>query len=110
MGGPSGYQVKAGPIPSDFRLERLIKSHPRKAFASGQVEVDDWLKTKALQHQDKRLSVTKVLLDASDAVAGYYTLVTGQVDFGDLPADVAKKLPKRSLPVQSSRIFAAAAL
>ncbi len=86
-------------FPTGFRLERLAKSHRRKAFASGQSEVDDWLATKALQNQDKHLSATKILLDESDAVAGYYTLATGQVDFGDLPADVAKKLPRRMLPV-----------
>jgi GNAT superfamily N-acetyltransferase len=85
-------------FPAGFRLERLAKAHPRKAFASGQADVDDWLKTKALQHQDKHLSVTKVLLDDNGAIAGYYTLATGQVDFGDLPAAVAKKLPKRMLP------------
>jgi GNAT superfamily N-acetyltransferase len=86
-------------FPAGFRLERLVKAHPRKAFTSAQAEVDDWLKTKALQHQDKHLSVTKVLLDGADAIAGYYTLATGQVDFGDLPPDAAKKLPKRMLPV-----------
>lgn len=86
-------------FPAGFRLERLGKSHPRKAFASGQAEVDDWLKTKALQNQDKHLSVTRVLLDEAGAIAGYYTLATGQVDFGDLPAEVAKKLPRRLLPV-----------
>ncbi len=87
------------PLPIGFRLERLTKAHPRKAFASGQAEVDDWFKTKALQHQDKHLSVTKVLLDGPGAVAGYYSLATGQVDFSDLPPDVVKKLPKRVLPV-----------
>ena len=33
------------------------------------------------------------------AVAGYYTLATGQVDFSDLPADVVRRLPRRRLPV-----------
>jgi GNAT superfamily N-acetyltransferase len=33
------------------------------------------------------------------AIAGYYTLATGQVDFGDLPLDLAKRLPRRLLPV-----------
>jgi GNAT superfamily N-acetyltransferase len=61
--------------------------------------VDDWLQTKALQHQEKHLSATKVLLDASGAIAGYYTLATGQVDFGDLPSEIARKLPRRALPV-----------
>ena len=34
----------------------------------------------------------------SDVIVGYYTLATGQIDFGDLPAQVAKKLPRRILP------------
>ncbi len=86
-------------FPEGFRLERLTKSHPRKAFRSGQSQVDDWLATKALQNQDKHLSVTKILLNKSATIAGYYTLATGQVDFGDLPTQEAKKLPRRMLPV-----------
>lgn len=86
-------------LPAGFRWERLKRAHPRRRFACGQPEVDGWLRTKAWQHQKKHLSVTKVLLDADDRIAGYYTLATGQVDFGDLPADVAKQLPRRSLPV-----------
>lgn len=86
-------------FPPGFRLEILIKSHPRKAFVSGQADVDEWLTTKALQNQDKHLSVTKVLLDEAGNIVGYYTLATGQVDFGDLPAEVARKLPRLLLPV-----------
>ena len=86
-------------FPTGYRLERLVKAHPRKAFVSGQAEVDDWLATKAHQNQDKHLSATKVLLDESGVIAGYYTLATGQVDFGDLPQEAAKKLPRRMLPV-----------
>lgn len=84
---------------SGYRLERLAKTHPRKGFASGQPQVDDWLVTKALQNQEKHLSTTKVLLDENGLIAGYYTLATGQVDFGDLPALTAKQLPRRMLPV-----------
>jgi ribosomal protein S18 acetylase RimI-like enzyme len=61
--------------------------------------VDDWLATKALQHQEKHLSATKALLDPAGEIAGYFTLATGQVDFGDLPPDVVKRLPRRLLPV-----------
>jgi GNAT superfamily N-acetyltransferase len=86
-------------FPAGFRLELLTKSHRRKAFASGQALVDDWVATKALQNQDKHLSATKVLLDEAGIIAGYYTLATGQVDFGELPTEVAKKLPRRMLPV-----------
>lgn len=86
-------------FPPGYHLERLAQTHARKAFTSGQAQVDDWLHTKALKNQNKHLSTTKVLLDATGAIAGYYTLATGQVDFGDLPASVAKKLPRRMLPV-----------
>ncbi len=86
-------------LPPGYRLEPLAKSHPRKRFASGHAQVDDWLHTKALQNQDKRLSTTKVLLDSTGGIAGFYTLATGQVDFGDLPAEEVKKLPRRHLPV-----------
>ena len=86
-------------LPAAFRLEPLRREHPRRTFDSGEISVDDWLRTKALQHQEKRLSVTKVLLDQAGTIAGYYTLATGQVDFSDLPADLSKGLPRRLLPV-----------
>ena len=85
-------------FPEGFRLERLRRDHRRKSFCSGQQAVDDWLATKALQHQTKHLSGTKVLLDRSGAIAGYYTLAPAQVDFGDLPAGIVRHLPHRMLP------------
>ena len=86
-------------FPEGFRLETLRREHPRRTFRSGQEQVDDWLVTKAHQHQDKHLSVTRVLLDDGGIVAGYYTLATGQVDFSDLPAEIVRRLPRRQLPV-----------
>ena len=86
-------------FPEGFRLERLRREHPRRQFHSGEAEVDDWLRTKAFQNQEKQLSVTRVLIDSSGGIAGYYTLATGQVDFTDLPAEVTGHLPKRRLPV-----------
>jgi GNAT superfamily N-acetyltransferase len=86
-------------FPEGFHLERLRREHPRHRFRCGQGTVDHWLTTKALQHQTKHLSVTKVLIDELEAIAGYYTLATGQIDFSDLPAELAKQLPRRVLPV-----------
>ena len=86
-------------LPQGFALEPLHRSHQRRLFDCGQSEVNDWLHTKALQHQDKRLSATKVLLTRDIAIAGFYTLATCQVDFGDLPSELARKLPRRALPV-----------
>lgn len=85
--------------PAGWRIELLAKSHNRKSFRSGQGQVDAWLKQSALQSQDKHLSSTKVLLDSESRLVGYYTLATSQIDFSDLPSEIARSLPKRQLPV-----------
>lgn len=86
-------------FPDGYRLEGLQRSYSRRKFDCGQPLVNDWLQTKALQQQTKRLSVTKVLLDEQSLIAGFYTLAIGQVEFGDLPAELARHLPRRALPV-----------
>jgi GNAT superfamily N-acetyltransferase len=85
-------------FPAGFHLEQLRRNHPRRSFHSGQQSVDDWLATKALQHQTKHLSATKVLIDDRGAIAGYYTLAPAQIDFSDLPAELSRRLPHRMLP------------
>lgn len=86
-------------FPEGFRLERLARTHRRRQFQSGERLVDEWLATAALQNQEKHLSATRVLVAPTEAIAGYFTLATGQVDFGDLPAELTRRLPKRVLPV-----------
>ncbi|MDP1824769.1 MAG: hypothetical protein Q8L48_16050 [Archangium sp.] len=86
-------------FPPGFRLEALSSEHPREPFTSGQEQVDRWLREQALQSQGKRLTSTRVLVAPTNELAGFFTLATGQVDFGDLPPVLAKKLPKRALPV-----------
>jgi len=82
-----------------MRWERLRRDHPRRRFNSGRLPVDQWLQTKAWQHQKKHLSATKLLLTVDDEIAGYYTLAIGQVEFSELPPEIAKSLPRRALPV-----------
>ena len=86
-------------FPEGFLVEPLRGSHQRRAFDCGLDPVNQWLWTKALQNQEKHLSVTKVLSNPAGTLAGYYSLATGQVDFSDLPAETVRKLPRRALPV-----------
>ena len=86
-------------FPKGFKVEQLSKSHPRSKFSSGESAVDEWLKKRARQAQDKRLSVTRVLLSDTGKIAGYYTLAMGQVNFDELPAEQTKKLPHTLLPI-----------
>ena len=86
-------------FPDGFRIEPLRREHDRKSFRSGQKEVDDWLASRALQNQEKHLSVTRALVDENSKLIGYYTIATGEVDFSDLPPETVRRLPRRRLPV-----------
>jgi GNAT superfamily N-acetyltransferase len=91
--------VKDVRLPPGAQFAVLSRHHPRRHFDSGQALVNDWLRTKALQQQEKHLSVTKVLLDATGAILGYYTVAPGQADYIELPGELTKRLPQRPLPI-----------
>jgi GNAT superfamily N-acetyltransferase len=85
--------------PDGFFIEQLNKRHKRTAFCSGLDIVDEWLRKRARQAQEKRLSVTKLLLKKPNIIAGYFTLAIGQVNFDELPHEMARKLPRTLLPI-----------
>ena len=85
-------------FPDGLRIATLDKSHDRKRFDCGSVPVNDWLRTKARQSQQKHLSSTKVLVDGT-RIAGFYTLAYGHVRMDQLPEDIARKLPDTLIPV-----------
>ena len=85
--------------PEGFFIEQLEKRHKRSAFHSGVDIVDAWLKKRARQAQNKRLSVTRVLVETPSIIAGYYTLAMGQVNFDELPREISRKLPDTLLPI-----------
>ena len=86
-------------LPEGWQVVPLSKLHNRAAFKSGESDVDDWLRSKARQSQDKKLSSTRVVLDETGAIAGFYTLAFGQVRADQLPHEVARKLPNELLPI-----------
>jgi hypothetical protein len=71
-------------FPAGYQLLHLERSLPRRTFRSGESKVDDWLATRALQHQKKHLSVTKVLVDESGVTAGAKSFYR-RSDFQELP-------------------------
>lgn len=90
-------------FPEGFRLEELRSNHPRAKFdcanTPDQQRVNAWLAAEAMQSQKKRLSKTQVLLAPDSSIAGFYSLAMGQIDFGQLPNELTKTLPKRAVPV-----------
>lgn len=90
---------------SKTRVEPLSKHHDRASFDCGVKELNDYLKRYALQNQKKHISKTFVAVsdadyDSDKAIAGYYTLATGELNHNLLPDDV--RHPK--YPVSVARL------
>lgn len=84
-----------------YSIEPLGKTHDRSSFACGAEELDRYLKQQARQDADKRVAAAFVLLaPPAPQVLGYYTLSASVVTADELPAELAKKVPRYpQLPV-----------
>jgi len=80
-----------------LRVESLGPQHDRSSFASGVEPLDRYLRTQAGQEARKRIAATFVLLLADGTVGGYYTLSATALKLAELPADVARRLPRYPL-------------
>lgn len=77
-----------------FRVESLRKSHDRATFSCGIEILDDYVKKYASQDVEKRVAVCFVLTPDGKTIAGFYTLSQYSVNLVELPAEIARKLPK----------------
>jgi predicted GNAT family N-acyltransferase len=75
-------------------LEPLGSKHNRAAFSCGVTALDRYLQKQAGQDVSKRVAAVFVLTPDGVKIAGYYTLSAHVVNPGDLPANVARKLPR----------------
>jgi GNAT superfamily N-acetyltransferase len=84
----------------EFRVERLSDLHDRSAFSCGNDALDRYLREQAGQDQRRHLSTTWVLIDiANRELIGFYSLAASAVNPSSLPEAIAKRLPRRPLPV-----------
>lgn len=77
-----------------FVIEPLGPKHDRAAFSCGVDILDAYLHKQAGQDLKKRVAVPFVITPDGTTVAGYYTLSQYSVQLDEVPADVAKELPK----------------
>lgn len=80
-----------------FLIEPLGKHHNRAAFSCGKEELDSYLKTQAGQDARKRAAIPFVITPDHNTIAGFYTLSQYAIELRDVPADLARKLPKYEL-------------
>jgi len=77
-----------------FVIERLAPSHDRSSFSSGVATLDRYLRQFAGQDARKRLANCFVAVEeASDRLAGFYTLSATAIRASDLPGSIARRLP-----------------
>jgi GNAT superfamily N-acetyltransferase len=72
--------------------ERLNSSHRIESFDSGNSQLDDWLKRRALKNEADNASRTYVLC-SGDAVIGYYCLANGAIAQSTAIGRVRRNMP-----------------
>lgn len=95
-----------------FQVEALRRHHDRphdlQGFSCGVPALDEYLKRQAGQDQQRKVAACHVAVSPAVAQAavniegpipilGYYTLSNYGLKFGELPADVTRRLPKYPL-------------
>lgn len=81
-------------------IELLEKRHQRSDFDCGTPELNEFLKTRARQHQEKGFSKTWVAVEEGHArVIGFVSVSMGHVTFENADPEIFARLPKHPMPV-----------
>ena len=86
--------------PIQWAIEKLSARHDRASFDCGKVPLDDFLRKYAGQNADLGIGQTFVAVrPGSFRVEGYYTLLSGALEFANLPEVGRKRMPRYPVPV-----------
>lgn len=75
-------------------FEALGKQHDRSQFSCGQGELDAWFRQRAGQDERRNVARVFVAVDSDLGVVGFYSLSAFKLDLGDMPEELARKLPR----------------
>jgi GNAT superfamily N-acetyltransferase len=80
-------------------VEPLGSAHDREGFSCGNATLDRYLKEQASRDLRRGCATPFVLSPGANqsTILGYYTLSSYGIDTGELPPDVARKLPRYPL-------------
>ena len=89
-----------------MQILSLTGNPNRQSFDCGRVELNNWLRQVARQHQDKGLSKTFVAMPDEEPafICGFYALTLTEIDRRFLPDAYQKKLPQRIPGVRLGRL------
>jgi GNAT superfamily N-acetyltransferase len=91
-----------------LRIEKLRRDHAIDAFDCGREALNRFLIRYAFQNQRAGASQTYIAL-AEEEIAGYYTLVVGQVEYAEAPERLTKGLAHHPVPIMLLARLAVAA-
>lgn len=81
-----------------MRVEKLTRAHPVEAFDCGEAALNRFLIRFALPSQQANASRTYVTLNG-DVPIGFYTLVVGRVQHGEVPERLREGKPGHPVPI-----------
>lgn len=79
------------------RVEALGAHHDRNDFVSGVGPLDRYFRSQAGQDARKNTAAPFVVVLPGGGIGGYYTLSATGVKLAELPADIARRLPRYPL-------------
>lgn len=77
-----------------FRIRALDSSDDRVPFSCGSEPLDRYFQQQVTQDIRRRVTACFVAVTEENRIAGFYTLATASMLLTDLPASIAKKLPR----------------
>jgi GNAT superfamily N-acetyltransferase len=77
-----------------YRIEPLGEEHNRAAFSCGVESLDRYLQRQAGQDSSKLVAAVFVITPDGVTIAGFYTLSAHVISLSELPANLAKRLPR----------------
>jgi ribosomal protein S18 acetylase RimI-like enzyme len=78
----------------DIVIEPLGRHHDRARFSCGRPDLDNWFRLRASQDEKRDVTRVFVAVSADLGVVGFYNLSALSLSLDDLPAEVARKLPR----------------
>jgi len=75
-------------------IEPLRSHHDRSKFHCGPPDLDEWFHRRASQDEKRNVARVFVAVDDDLGVIGFYSLSSFTLALADLPAEIAKKLPR----------------
>jgi GNAT superfamily N-acetyltransferase len=81
-----------------FQVEKLRRDHVIDGFTCGKEELDRFLTRYAFTNQQANASQTYLGLHDANVI-GFYSLVVGEVAYGDAPERLTKGLARHPVPI-----------